>query len=234
MSQYSFPPCDLPPGTPVVASVRVSPGPHQDLDAQRDYIIEFCKFYQLVLVKIFEDRAKSGGSVVGRDGLVAMVEFVLSQPIESVKAVIFYHTSRLARDMADAQQTSAMFRQSGREVLYLQNPIPSGSVGPLIESVFFYTDQQYRETLREQVVNGQMRIRGLKDVNGDYLGVYGGRTPFGFLQERIDIGITRNNGEKRILTVIKPDPALAPKILLAFALRAAGWIYRELPGKYLP
>ena len=56
-----FPACPLPSKSPVVAYARVSPGPRQDITSQRNYLKAYAEYYQLDLLRIFEDRARSGG-----------------------------------------------------------------------------------------------------------------------------------------------------------------------------
>jgi DNA invertase Pin-like site-specific DNA recombinase len=228
MNQYTFPPCDLPSGAPVVTYARVSPGPRQDITSLRDYLAAYVQYYRLNLVYPFEDRALSGGSVAGREGLAELVEFVTGPNAPRLAAILFYNTSRMARDMDDAQQIILTLRQHGHRVIFIQNPIPEGSVGRIVEAAYFFADQTFREQLRDAVKRGHKLVRQLTGPDGNPLGVYAGRIPFGFLTEKIDTGLVKNNGEPRILTRIYPDPQIASQILKAYQLRAQGLSYRRI------
>lgn len=228
MQQYSFPPCDLPPGSPVVTYSRVSPGPRQDIISQDDYLLSYIQHYRLNRIYQFRDVAQSGSSVAGRDDLAEMIRFLTSPAAPKIAAVIFCNTSRMARDMDDAQQVSMTLRQHGYRIIYIQNPLPAGSVGRLVEAAYFFSDQTFLEQLRANVKRGLKSVRQLTGPDGKPYGFYAGRIPFGFLTEKVDTGIVKNNGEPRILSRIYPNPDIAPKILKAFQLREQGLSYRRI------
>lgn len=226
----NFPACPLPPGTNVLAYNRVSPGPTQSIDSQNDYLMSYIKFYQLNLAHPpFEDRSISGGKLFDQQGLVYLVSYATNLPTGQVDAILFYDSSRMARDMDAAAQVKALLRQHGYRLIFIQDPIPGGPEGRIVETVYDYAAQKWREQLRELVKRGHKFVRQLKDENGRYVGIYAGRIPFGFLTERVDIGLIKNNGQPRCLTRITgPDPELAPKILQAYQLRADDWNCREI------
>ena len=74
--QYSPPPPGLPVGARVWRYLRDSGGPSQEqsVDQQEKEITTYCKRNGLELVKIFRDIACSGGSVVGRDEFISMID----------------------------------------------------------------------------------------------------------------------------------------------------------------
>ena len=62
--------CPFPAGSHVNAYLRDSGGDEQDLSVpqQEAVIREFCEQNSLVLVHLFKDEARQGGSTVGREG----------------------------------------------------------------------------------------------------------------------------------------------------------------------
>lgn len=227
----NYPQCPLSQSSPVVAYARVSPGPGQDITSQVNYLTGYAQFYQLNLLRIFQDRARSGGTMAGREGLADMVKFLLDPPGSQapVVGVLFYDTSRLSRDMNDAQQARNLLRQHGYVLVFIHDNIPAGPEGIFLEAAHDYLAEKFRADLRDLVRRGHLDVVKMRGPDGKYLSFYAGRLPFGFLTERINTGLAKNNGDPRILTRLTgPDPALAPQILAAYQLRAAGLSFRQI------
>src|SRR5262245_52125352 len=100
---YSPPPPGLVAGARVWAYLRDSGGPSQEqsVEQQEREIIAYCKQYGLMLVRVFRDVARSGGSVIGRDEFMAMID--LSQDAAArPRAVLIWNFARFARDYNDS------------------------------------------------------------------------------------------------------------------------------------
>ena len=76
MPDYISPPTSLAPGSVVWGYLRDSGGDAQEqsVPQQKAEFTNYCQRYGLVIAHIFADVAKSGGSVVGRDAFLDMVE----------------------------------------------------------------------------------------------------------------------------------------------------------------
>src|SRR5688500_5177475 len=99
---YSPPPPGLPARSRVWAYLRDSGGPSQEqsIDQQEREIIAYCKRYGLILVKVFRDVARSGGSVIGREEFMSMID--LSEDLKlRPQALLIWNFARFARDYND-------------------------------------------------------------------------------------------------------------------------------------
>ena len=230
--QHSFPSCRLPAETRVIGYARVSPGPQQDITAQINYMRAFCEFHKLRLIHIYQDKFVSGGSMAGREQLVEMIKWCKQDKARTARAVLFFDVSRLARDMDDASQIRAFLRQYGYRVEFIFDVVPPGLEGRIVEVAMDYAAALERKKMRERVKVGHKDLRQLKGSDGKYLGIYQGRTPFGYLTERFDTGLAKHNGEPRIVTRLTgPDPELAPLILEAYRLKARGMTSRDIEAE---
>src|SRR3972149_717393 len=97
--QCSPPPPGRPAGGYVWAYLRDSGGPSQEqsVDQQEKEILAYCKRYNLTLIKIFRDVARSGGSVQGRDEFMGMIEQSEDESIRP-QAILIWNFARFARD----------------------------------------------------------------------------------------------------------------------------------------
>ncbi len=231
----NFPPCPLPPNSNVLTYARVSPGPNQDISAQNDYLARYTAYYQLNVVRHFQDVALSGGSA-DRDALIELINFATSQEgIRLARGILFCNMDRLSRDVDDGPLLRAILRQHGYSLVFIDTPSMPGPEGRLLEAVHDYRAHKFREELIKRVKDKHKFLRQLRHPDtGRYLGVYQGRTPFGFVIEKINLTeifpyIVKNNGQPRIVTrLVGPDPGLAPRIVHAYELCAAGWSYPDI------
>lgn len=115
--QYSPPPLGLPAGARVWAYLRDSGGPAQEqsVEQQEQEVIAYCKRHNLVLVNTFRDVARSGGSVLGREEFMSMID--LSQEEESrPQAILIWNFARFARDYTDSVYYKATLNKRGIQV----------------------------------------------------------------------------------------------------------------------
>jgi DNA invertase Pin-like site-specific DNA recombinase len=217
---YIPPPTTLPVGSKVWAYLRDSGGEAQEQSTvqQRKEIEAYCKEYGLILVRIFEDVARSAGSSNGRIAFLDMVE--KSSIPERPAGLLVWNYARFARDMDDSAFYRALLRKNGMVVHSLTDPIPAGEFSRVIESLIDYANEEKRHQ------NSRDVKRALAErVRAGYSP--GGKPPRGYLAKQETIG-TKRNGEPRIGSRWVIDPILGPLVTLAFGLRAEGKSLREI------
>src|SRR5690554_3550898 len=111
---YSPPPSGLPAGAQVWAYLRDSGGPSQEqsVEQQEQEIRAYCKRHSLVLTKIFRDAARSGGSVIGRDEFMSMIELSQSD-VDRPQAILIWNFARFTRDYNDSVYYKATLNKRG-------------------------------------------------------------------------------------------------------------------------
>lgn len=225
-----FPNCYLPARSHVWAIVRDSGGDSQDTAGQKYYIEQYCAHYQLHLDRIFEDAAVSGKgtAMAKRNEFLEMIELIKSSDRPIVAGILYWSTSRVARDQDVSQHYKSLMRMRGYSLINISYEIPTGPIGRLIENIFEYKDEQYLYDLSEDVKRGLKFVIELKDVNGDYLGLWPGKPPRCFDHVPYDIGLKRNDGAARLVGRLVPNPEMFNKGRLAFEMRAAGRTFREI------
>lgn len=216
----------FPPGSRLVAYLRDSGGRDQDLSVtqQEKALGEWCKAHHYVLSRIFKDTARSGTRVRGREQFLEMVEYLDKKAPE--QGVIFWDFSRTARDYDDFSYYISDFRRLGYICYSLNDNIPQGLDGRLLESITAWKNAKFIEDLSRHVRRG---LRFIVEVHHAYMGLM----PFGYK------GVPKKIGERREkdsegkslpheITNLVPDPETAPLARRAFEMRAAGATYREI------
>jgi DNA invertase Pin-like site-specific DNA recombinase len=154
---------------------------------------------------LFADEARSGKSDVSRDGLLRLMEFLERRP-RPAAGVLLWSSSRLARNMDDADWYKAAIRRGGYELIYVGEPLLNsikGLEGRLMEDLTEYRDAKFREDLARDVV------RGMYDELAAGRPVF--RVPRGYRIDQVD-------GQRRMLI----DPRFEAAVRLAWEMRAAG------------
>lgn len=220
MNNYIVPPSTLPPGSTVWAYLRDSGGESQEqsIDQQRKEIKAYALHHKLVLLRIFEDVARSGGSTTKRTQFREMIE--LSFTREHPGGLLVWNYARFARNKDDAALYRAQLRNNGIVIHSLNDFVPEGDFRGVAESVIDLANALQSKK------NSQDVKRALAErVKAGYSS--GGTPPRGYISKREVIGHKRN-GDPRIGTKWIPDPELAPLVKLAFALRAEGKSLAEI------
>ena len=212
---YIAPPSTLPPGSVVDSYRRDSGGSRQDrsVGQQLAELQSYCAQWRLSLRHNFVDEAKSGGSTAGRDDFNRMVD-LYEDPAHRPTGLLLWNFARFARDVDDAQLNKILIRQGGVIIHSLNDPIPEGHWGRFIE---FTIDMANEE---KKIQTGIDAKRGLRDLVEKF-GCVPGSTPRGFKRERVATTIDRD-GNQRYGHRWIVDPDMAPRILKAFQMRAAG------------
>lgn len=208
------------PGSSVIAYLRDSGGADQDLsvDQQKAEIETWCLENHLILSHVFADVHRPGSSTVGRFEFENMLNHFRTRPPDA--GLVLWTFSRFARDLDDAQFFKAEIRSLGYVIHSLQDEIPEGLGGRLIEFVKDMTNQQYLLDLSRDIK------RGLHFMVKTYGGVPG-VPPRGFMREPVTIG-KRVDGALHVVNRWVPDPVKFPLVQKAWQMRANGASIQEI------
>jgi len=210
------------PGSRLVFYARDSGGGEQDLStAQQEQAARaWCAERGHILTRAFIDAARPGSTTAGRQAFEELIQYLRGGG-EGEQGVIIWKWNRFARDIDDAQYFRADIRRRGFEIFSLQDNIPAGLEGRLIESAIDYMNQRYLADLSSDVARGQKYLAQV------YHAFPLGRTPVGLRRVPFEIGAHRD-GRPHVVSKLEPDPMTAPLVRRAFELRAAGAVYREI------
>jgi DNA invertase Pin-like site-specific DNA recombinase len=219
MSNYIPPPASLPPGATVWAYLRDSGGPTQgeSIERQRTEVREYCTRHGLQLVHVYFDEAESGGSVSGRDDFGELVS--ASAKPDHPKGLLLWDFARFAR-FDDAGYYKAVLRKNGLIIHAITENIPEGPYGYLVETIIDIGNTEKRRQVSRDTASGLRRIV-------EQYGAMPGQVPIGYTKQPITVG-TRRDGSPHILNRRIPDPEMAPLVLKAFEMRAAGATYGQI------
>ncbi len=201
---------------------RDSGGSEQDAstDQQEQAARAWCTTHNYILSKVFVDAARPGSTTAGRDGFEQMIQYLRGGG-EGEAGVIVWKFSRMARNLTDAQFYRADLRRRGYEIYSLNDVIPPGPEGRLIETVVDFMNERYLADLSSDVARGQKYLAVI------HHGYPLGRTPIGLRRVPFEIGKHRD-GKPHIVSRLEPDPLTAPLVLQAFEMRSIGATYREI------
>lgn len=211
----------FPVGSKVVAYIRDSGGAKQDLSViqQEQVIRQWADENGMNVVRFFIDAARSGASVIKRESFLEMIGWL--ERGQDVAAVVVWSLSRFSRDIDDAQWYLAKIRQGGYQIYSLEENIPPGNIGRIIESLHLYMADQYRVELAANVKRGQLYV-----VRHFHAWPHP-NPPIGYRKVPIDAGLHRD-GSHRVLHGLEPDPVYAPLVRLAFEMKITGATVREI------
>ncbi len=221
MSKLIPPPPTLPPGSLVFAYLRDSGGDAQEQSvAQQEQVIrEYAKDHGLGIVRIFKDVARSGGSEVGRDEFIALIESTEEKSARPA-GLLLWNFARFARDFEDSSYYKSTLRKRGIVVHSVKDDIPAGRFGRVVEAFIDFSNEEKRHQTSDDVKRALASL-----VKAGYS--CGGYPPRGYKAEPVIYGEKRN-GQKRLVSKWVPDPELFPLVKLAWQLRAQGKGYAEI------
>lgn len=214
----------FPPASSLVAYLRDSGGDDQDLsiDQQQTAIRAWCADRGYTLTRVFTD-TRSGTSTVGRTGFEAMLRYLFQKKRVPEAGIILWRYNRFARDLDDAQFFKAGLRRRGYTIHSIQDPIPEGPAGRVLEFFIDWMADKFSEDLSVEVKRGQRHLL-------EQHGALGGFPPKGFIRQPVQLG-ARRDGQPHIVHRWVPDPDLWETCRLAWRMRAAGASYREIHAK---
>lgn len=222
--RLNSPPPFLTPGATVYAYLRYS-SDNQSIESQASALRAWCAEHRLHLGRVYQDEARSGASVAGRDGFLRLFA-ELTDPAapgmaSTPAAVVIWSWSRFARDIADAEFYKWSLRHAAVEVWSLTDPIPHGEFAPVFEAFQHVQDSQFLRRLRADTT------RGLHDLARQGYSA-GGFPPIGYRRGAgVELG-RKKSGAVRLGYKWELDPETEPRVRRAWQMRLAGASYREI------
>src|SRR5215468_6039564 len=149
---------------------------HQDERSIEDQVA-LCRDYArregLQVVEVFEDRARSGASILNRDGLLALMDGAKANAFD---VVIVEALDRLSRDMEDLAGIHKRLTHRGIEI----RAVHEGKVNTVLVGLRGLVGQLYREDTANKVRRGQSgRVRA---------GLAGGGITYGYTEVKGEPG----------------------------------------------
>ena len=220
MPSYIPPPASLPAGSTVWAYLRDSGGPSQgeSIARQRSEIQQYCTHHGLRLVHVFQDEARSGGSLDGREQFDQLID--QSARPDHPAGLLIWDFARFSRSLDDSGYYKAVLRKHGLVVHSITDPVPDGAYSRMVELVIDIANEEKRRQVKRDTASG------LRRIVAEY-GAMPGKLPVGYKKEPVAAGL-RRDGSKHILNRWVPDPAIAPLVLQAFEMRAAGATFPQI------
>jgi site-specific DNA recombinase len=228
--------CPFPPGSRVAGYFRDSGGEDQErsVDQQRRFAEGYCQQHHLVLMRVFADEARPGGTVVGREAFDEMIHYlrqlapdVRRRSPEAPDGVLLWDLKRFARNAQDNAFFKADLRRRGYLVVFLSDNIPPGDIGHVYEAMLEWKAQQDLVDISKDAKRGLADLVSTRNEDGDYLGLCPGRPPTGFKGEPYVMGL-RRDGRPRIVQRWVPDPDTWELARKAWDMRVQGASYREI------
>ncbi len=208
--------CPFPPGTPLVAYLRHSPGDRQTIESQESHVREWLAAHHLPLVRVFIDKALSGTSTAGRDEFLLMVDLLREHRLQpSPQGVVLWSFSRFAREVKDAEYYKWTLRHEGYAVYSMTDQIPEGDLAPIFESFVHWKDAERSKEISRDAARG---LRWLAEQGYST----GGFPPIGYRRSApVEVG-RRKNGEARLAYKWEIDPETEGRVKLAWQMKLAG------------
>ncbi|MGD0879147.1 MAG: recombinase family protein [Anaerolineales bacterium] len=221
MSDYISPPSTLAPGSLVWAYVRDSGGIGQEQSTaqQEAEIMAYCKRYNLILVRLFSDVAKSGGSTGGRDQFNAMIDATKNEANRPA-GLIIWNFARFSRDVDDSDYFKATLRRRDIVIHSLTDPIPEGPWSRVVEKIIDIANEEKRRQTSRDVKRSLSEL-----VRKGY--APGGFPPQGYRAEKVVIGEKRDH-TARVVSKWVPNRELWDLVKLAWQMRAEGRSYGDI------
>ena len=156
----------------------------RSIDDQVALCRSFADQHDLRVVKTYDDRARSGGSILGRDGLAALMEDAKSGHFE---VLIVEALDRLSRDMEDLAGLHKRLSFLNIEI----RAVHEGTVNSVLVGLRGIVGQLYREDGAKKIRRGQMgRVRDGLNPGGNAYGyepVLGEPGKFAIVEDEADI-----------------------------------------------
>lgn len=227
--------CPLLPGFRVWLYIRCSPGEDQDVQSQLAFMQEYCLEHSLVVVHTFVDEARTGGTTAGRDAFEAMIAaadifHIIPDPRNPrpVDGIVFWDYARFARDYSDSWFFVAGLRRRGYVVFSINDEIPEGDYGDLIEAFIFKRNEQRLKEISRDAQRGLRHIARMGYAPGGF-------PPRGYKAEQVQIGFKRKKRRGRpdeqvphVVSRWIKDPEWQQPTRRAWEMRLAGATHFEV------
>lgn len=210
-----------PPGSRMLVYIRFS-GEDQDAVSQEAAVRRWVEENAWVVCGWFKDEARSGSSTERREQFHALIRLAerLADDPDRPAGVAVWKFNRFGRDLLDSQFYKALLRRLGYALVSMADDVPQSDFAPVVEALLDWKAE-----------------RDLADMSGDIRRAFaelraqcyepGGNPPRGLVLQREVIG-QKKNGQPRYGRRWVADPALAPLVAQAFALRAEGAGYAAI------
>jgi DNA invertase Pin-like site-specific DNA recombinase len=213
-----------PPGSRMLVYIRFS-GEDQDAASQEAAVRRWATETMGWVVypgEWFKDEARSGSSTERREqfhALIRLAEHLADDP-DKPAGVAVWRFNRFARNLLDAQFYKAHLRRMGYALVSMGDDVPGGDMAPLIEAFLDWKAERDLADMSGDIRRAfaELRAQGYRP---------GGFPPRGLKVERQVIG-QRKSGQPKFGLRWVPDPALAPLVAQAFAMRADGAGYAAI------
>lgn len=215
----------LPAGSRVVAYLRDSGGPGQDLSVEQQEVklSEFCKQQGYLLTRMYKDVARSGGSTRKRKQFLLMVDYLTDNDRPAAEqGVIIWSYSRFSRDYDDLLYYVSQLRLHHRVLISITDPVPNTLDGRLIEAVTAYKNAAVRQDIARDTRRGKEHS---VVINHSWTG--GRNPPYGYKTLREVIGKYKD-GRDMTRSRLVVDPGKAPFVRRAYEMRAKGATLAEI------
>ncbi len=191
---------------------RESGGPAQEqsIGQQREALQQFADAAGYVITGWYLDAARSGRTDEREEFQRLIADAVRERPA----AVLVWDMARFARDQDAAQFYRALLRRHGVQVISLNDQIPDGPLGRIVESVIDFSSEHYSQTLGQNIKRGHRAALARGYIPGAH-------PPVGYRELREEDGRKRT-GEPRYRVRWIVDEAFAPLVRRAFEMRARG------------
>jgi site-specific DNA recombinase len=176
-----------------VGYIRVSKENDQgcSLKVQKQKIIDYCKFKDLELIKVYQDNGKSGKNLK-RDGVQKVIKKVNSKKCSHV---ICFRLDRMFRSTLDLLNTLELFKKKGVSFHSIQESIDTKSAhGEFILTLLGSCAQLERRMVSERMleISSYKRRHGLKQS---------GLIPYGF--DVKNKKLIPNQAEQMVIGIVK-------------------------------
>ena len=223
----------LPPGSIIVTYARDSGGDEQEHSVERQQrgYEAYAAQHQLIIQRHYADRAKPGGSIVGREEFDEMIHALRQanpKAPNAVRGLLIWKLNRFARNVNDSQYFKADLRRRGYTLIFLADNIPEvGSASVMFEAMLEWKAERDRVDLSTDIKDGLKDLVMRKKPDGTYEGFAPGATPVCLVRESVLLGQKRN-GQPRYASRLVPDAAKWPLGQQAWAMRASGSTYEAI------
>lgn len=218
--------CPLEAGSSVWLYFRDSGGDSQDLFSQKARVLEYCQTNQLKIDRIFEDGARSGGSITNRFEFNELIRLANLSKKPLVKGIICWDMSRFSRSMDDGPYYRRMLEMLGYRFIFVSVYIPEGITGKIVQSSYDIANALLLDRISTDSKRGLQLLIDLGIKTG--VPYWTGRAPRCFLSQQHPTGRILNDGSTHTAQIITPDATLWPVGQLAFQMRAARHTYEEI------
>ena len=161
------------------------------LKLQKEKIKNYCKYMDIELVEIYEDKGISGMGIDKRNGYKEMVDYLMNNEIDGI---VVYSLSRLGRRMKDVIGLLDVLKKNNKSFYSIKENLNNeDKIGSLIVNIMSSINEFEVEQLSE-------RIRDVKREKKNK-GLVSGRLMYGY--DDLNGKLVKNEEEMKVISRIK-------------------------------